>query len=360
MDESTENPARHFDTIVIGAGPAGCEAAVAAAGAGARTLCLAINLDNVGFPPANPIIAEGAGDRRHDLLAELRELGGALPGLLARESVGRELADGTLLADRRNLGLAYKQLVESTPGSFPRQGLATGIERSDDGWLVETRLGERFSTASVVIAAGTFLQGEVDDGGKRVAGGRMGEIPANSLAESLQEIGVRMVRISAVNMPRVSAAALPLADGSFQAGGYRFLPDGGQLSEQYMHGPYLRGARAAQLDAIRDLTGIADAWMTRGAYGVSCLALAGSQVNGNLEAVGHPGLFFAGRSAGSCNYTEAAVTGWVAGTGAAGCATNATAKTLLINKPKYVAMLCDAIAEQDSRPTTIRIEGPGC
>lgn len=352
MAEFNDNPAARFDTIVIGAGPAGCEAAVASAGQGCRTLCLAINLDNIGFPPANPILAEGADDRRHELLADLRELGGALPVLLSQESVSRSLADGTLLADRRNLGLAYKELLETTPEVFPRQGLATSLERSDGGWLVTTRLGESFTSASVVVAAGTFLGGEVDDGGNKVAGGRLGEIPANSLAMSLRDIGIAMVRIGAVNMPRMAAATLPLVDDSLLAGAYRFLPDGAQLSEQYMHGPYIRGARAEQLDAVRDLTGIADAWMTRAAYDITCLALAGGQVDRQLEAVGLPGLYFAGRSAGSCNYTEAAVTGLVAG--------SAATSHELIKYPVLVTKLCEAIASQKSRPVTIRIDGPGC
>ena len=105
MNDPMDIPA--FDVLVIGAGPAGSEASMAAAGAGAHTLCLTINLDMVGYPPATPALVDGPGDPRVLLLEEMTALGGRLPDALAREGVvvyGDPA--GKLLVARCPLGLA--------------------------------------------------------------------------------------------------------------------------------------------------------------------------------------------------------------------------------------------------------------
>lgn len=359
MNELPDNAPQDFDVIVIGAGPGGCEAALAAAHSGAAALCLTINLDTVGFPPANPIIAEDADDPRLELLEEISALGGALPHLLSRETVARTLAGGTLVADRRNLGLAYKELLEETNNVFPRQTLVTDLERTNTSWKIQTRLGELFKAPAVIIAAGTFLEGKVDDGGTIIDGGRMGEIPANALARSLEAQGIGMSRLKAANMPRLDRKTLPGDEEVFAVNDYRLLPDGSQLDESYMFGPYITGTREEQLVTVAGITGTDDAWMTRAAYSVTSLALDGNQVDSRLEARAQPGLFFVGRAAGCCNYTEAAATGLVAGSQAAAAALKQE-RGKLTNDMILVSRLCEAVAHQESRPVTIRIDGPGC
>ncbi|RJQ45671.1 MAG: FAD-dependent oxidoreductase [Gaiellales bacterium] len=357
METSPANLTHDYDVIVIGAGPAGCESALAAAGEGACTLCLAISLDNVGFPPANPIIAEGPEDRRLALLAELRSLGGSLPKLLSREIIARELPGGMLVADRRNLGLAYKELLETTDGLEPRQALVTDLETAGGAWRVATRLGEVFHAPAVVVAAGTFLMGRVEDG---KGGGRLGEIPADSLARSLMSLGHKLVSVSAVNMPRLDRNSLAVEDGSPRSGDYLFVPDGSQLAEQYMFGPFIQGSFSSQLADIRKITGQPGAWVTRPSWSMTCLTLAAGQVDQRLEAAALPGLFFAGRAAGTCNYSEAAASGRVAGAGAADSAASRGRRPLLTSDHNHISELCERIARQEDRPVTVRIEGPGC
>lgn len=410
-----------YDVMVIGAGPAGAEAAMAAGRAGAATLCLTINLDTTGFHPATPLLVEDAGDIRGPMLAEMERLGGVLPKLLGREGVTAAAPAGVrgpdagiagrVVIDRRNLGLAYKEELESAPGVQLRQALVTSLKPHEAGvadpplgggvakaphqegkapgadlpprWRLTTKLGESFAARAVVVATGTFLAGVVDDGGVERPGGRLGEIPSNALARSLRELGVGLTQIFSESPPRVDSrtaggAGIPVITAgepvtasaeepaqSHDAGGRvqpaaGLIPDGIQLRELMVAGFWPRGGRTGQLAELRGLApGLEQAWMTRPAWSVTHLALAAGQVDRELESVAHRGLFFAGRGAGTCNYVEAAVTGLAAGTAAAARATGRPHPDLT-NNTKYVDMIRRAVSRQEKRPVTIRVAGPGC
>lgn len=385
-----------YDVIVIGAGPAGAEAAMAAGRAGANTLCLSINLDNVGFPPATPLLVADDQDVRGPMLVELATLGGILPQLLKQEGVPAPSGaaaghSGRVLIDRRNLGLAYKEALESAENVHLRQALVLtveavetpGLQKKADSarWQVKTKLGECFNAGALVVAAGTFLGGKVDDAGVIAPGGRAGEIPANALARTLDGLGCRLTRIFSETPPRIesapadaaaagktdiadttAAAAVNMAtdnDAVKAASDYELLDDGRQLGELMVSGFWSQGNRMEQQQALRETGRWDRAWMTRSSWSVTHLALAAAQVDQSLEALFLEGIFFAGRVAGTCNYVEAAVTGLVAGAGAAARATGRPRPDLII-KSKYVDKICTAVAEQESRPVTIRIAGPGC
>lgn len=352
-----------YDVIVIGGGPAGVEAALAAGRQGAHTLCLAINLDNVGFPPATPILIENADDARAGLFEDLEIIGGVLPALVRRQEVATESVPpgfrGRLLVDRRHLGLAYKEAAESAEGVMLRQALATAVESvavaGKTAWQVNCSLGERFEAPCVIVATGTFLGGSVNDAGDRIPGGRRGEIPANSLALCLQNLDLQLVEVKATSNPRVDSRSIPSVSELEEIS---LLPDGSQLHELLVYDLKPAGSRLEQLSEIRKAAG-AGAWMTRASYTVRHLVLEGGQVNDDLESLLRPGLFFAGRAAGSCNYTEAAVLGVVAGNRAAERATGATPLNLTSNT-KNVEKLCDAIAGRGQRPVTVRRPDTGC
>jgi len=370
-----------FDVVVIGAGPAGAEAAMAAGRAGANTLCLSINLDSVGFHPATPLLVENSQDVRTGMLKELAELGGVLPRLLEQDGIkapppATASRPGRIVINRRNLGLAYKEALESSGHVQLRQALvvnlmralpASGRENAGDEtvaarWQIATKLGEMFTTEAVVVATGTFLDGIVDEGGVMVPGGRLGEIPSRALAVALGDLGFGLTKIFSETPPRIDAASIraPEPGGTVHdIGGAELIADGDQLNELMVGNIWLRGSRDSQLAAIRERGGTLDqAWMNRASWSVTHLALAEEQVDPTLEASAHPGIFFAGRAAGTCNFTEAAVTGLVAGLGAARAAGHQLPK--LTNNTKYKEMICAAIAGQESRPVTIRIDGPGC
>lgn len=369
----SESPNSDHDVLVIGAGPAGVEAAIAAAGGGARTLCLTINLDGAGFHPANPVLIADREDPRNLLLAELAAMGASLPLLLSREgiSVSRSF-DGRLTIDRRLLGLAYKERLESTAGVETRQSLVTSIEPVLNGWQVSTRLDEVFNVAAVVVAAGTFINGIVRDAGVTTPGGRRGEIPSHALAKSLQKLGIDLVRTRASTAPRLADGLVETQGQSASLHRGQLPRDGSQLFESYGD-EYLQsitGNRIEQLRSVRGKPGLASAWMTRPSYQVDHEIIAAGQVETSLESTIHDGLFFAGRFAGCCNFMEAAALGLISGTRAAVRAASISGKASskreaaspaeLIPGESLTNRLCHKVAHERERPVTVRIDGPGC
>ncbi|MHB8858479.1 MAG: FAD-dependent oxidoreductase [Thermoleophilia bacterium] len=404
--EADQPPGNDFDVAVIGAGPAGCEAALAAARAGARTLCLTINLDMVGFPPASPVLVDDLQDRRGRLLAELESLGGQLPVILGTADngavaiapggfdtdavAGTDNVEGRILVDRRRLGLAWKELLEHHDGVFLRQALVTELEPCTGGWKLTSRLGEEFAAVTVVVAAGTFLNGCVIEADEVSPGGRWAEIPSNSLPKYLQMMGLELVEVTGRTSPRVSARGLEALlsggePGSRISSESRLRRDGSQLDEFLAFGFETPGDRGSQLEGLRKNDGFADAWITRACYAVRHDVLASGQVGTDLEVADArgQGIFFAGRAAGCCNYSEAAVLGFLAGrsaasralndvdrlpagaagetAGAAGRAADASTPPVLTDEHRLVTALLDRIVNKKIRPVTVRIDDEtGC
>ncbi len=376
---SSCNSDHDFDIVVIGAGPSGCEASIAAARRGASVLCLTINLDMVGYPPATPVLVDDCNDRRHNLLSELAMLGGQLPKLLKSEDiVSTDKVIGRVLIDRRRLGLAWKEQMENEDGVALRQGLVVKLEASEDGWKVETNFGENFRATAVIVAAGTFLHGRVIDSGREIPGGRWAEIPSDSLVKSLQKVDIELLEVSGRTSPRISSRSLqddlkgrpqsPTGDPRNSedmrfalSGDPRIRVDGSQPGEVLGFGLETTGNRASQLEELRKLDGFSSAWITRGSYAVLHLVLTAGQVGENLEAIGKHGLFFSGRAAGSCNYSEAAVLGFIAGVNAASYVLEISDSLPLTTNLEFVTLLIERIAHKGKRPVTIRIDDEtGC
>ncbi|HHD10864.1 MAG TPA: tRNA uridine-5-carboxymethylaminomethyl(34) synthesis enzyme MnmG, partial [Deltaproteobacteria bacterium] len=210
---------KHYEVIVIGGGHAGCEAALACARLGLKTLMVTINLDTIGQMSCNPAIG---GIAKGHLVREIDALGGemgraidstAIQYRTLNESKGPAVRATRAQADRTLYRLYMKRVVESTEGLFLRQGMVERllIEETPTGRRikgVELATGERFLAPSVIVTAGTFLRGLIHIGLENYPGGRAGDQPSVGLSGSLKELGFRMGRLKTGTCPRLDGRTI--------------------------------------------------------------------------------------------------------------------------------------------------------
>ena len=204
-----------YDVIIIGAGHAGCEAALAAARMGCSALLLTMNIDTIGHMSCNPAIG---GLAKGQLVKELDALGGqmaratdatAIQFRLLNTRKGPAVRSTRAQVDRHAYRLYMRSVIESQPGLEVKQAMAEDI-LTDGGAVkgVRTSLGETYLCKTLVITPGTFLNGLIHIGMEHVDGGRIGEEPSKGLSKALKGFGLKMGRLKTGTCARLDGRTI--------------------------------------------------------------------------------------------------------------------------------------------------------
>lgn len=211
----TMSEGAHYQVIVVGAGHAGCEAALAAARMGCRTLLLTLHLDMCGQMSCNPAIG---GLAKGHLVREIDALGGEMARNIDATGIqfrmlntkkGPAVRSSRAQADRDQYRLRMKLVLESQPGLDLKQGQVVRLlEAGGRVSGIETREGLRFQAPAVVLTTGTFMRGLIHVGLVHYPGGRAGEPPSEGLSEHLRALGFVVGRLKTGTPARLAKSSI--------------------------------------------------------------------------------------------------------------------------------------------------------
>ena len=216
-----------FDIIVIGAGHAGCEAAISTAKLGFSTALFTINLDRIAWQPCNPAVG---GPAKSQLVHEVDALGGIIGKLADETAIQKRVLNSSrgpavwalrAQTDKREYSKRMIEILQNTENLYLKEAMITELDIQEVKTFgknsksikkkikgVKTFFGSYFSAKSIIITAGTFLEGKIWIGNKSMSAGRSGEQAAQGLTKNLNKIGIKTERLKTGTPARVDKKSI--------------------------------------------------------------------------------------------------------------------------------------------------------
>lgn len=215
----------NFDIIVIGAGHAGCEAALASARMGLKTAIFTISLDRIGYMSCNPSLG---GPAKSHLAKEVDALGGEICRNIDKTFIqirvlntkkGPAVRSLRAQADKARYVIEMKKTLENTNNLEVIQGMATEILiREGKAVGIKTKEGIKYNSKAVIVATGTFMRGLIHIGENKFSGGRLGELSSEELPFSLEKAGIKLGRFKTGTPARVDGRTIDYSKTEEQPG----------------------------------------------------------------------------------------------------------------------------------------------